>query len=199
MILTTLYLDTTRTDARRDLHAPYDMHRTLTRCTEDDPRPLFRIDRGNGCVRMVTDIKPALTALESGYAVNARTVEYGAEIITGNRYEFRLWASPTVQRHIYNGRGKRHNIVGVPAQLEWLHRQAERGGFTVMDANIRQSFSIGGDPKRATHEAKQSIPHVGVEFEGLLRVEDSVAFRKTLRQGIGRAKVFGFGLLLIDV
>lgn len=201
MILTTLYLDTTRADAKRDLRTPYDMHRTLARCGDADSRLLFRIEETIGAVRIISDAQVDCSPLESGYAVNAHAVECGAGIGSGDRREFRLWATPIVQRsdrQSAKGRGGRYNLVGAPAQLDWLHRQAERAGFVVMDSTVEHSRSIGGDARKASHEIKQSIPHVGVEFRGLLRVEDSDRFREALRAGIGRGKAFGFGLLLLE-
>lgn len=42
---------------------------------------------------------------------------------------------------------------------------------------------------------KQNIPHFGVRFDGLLCVTDPETLVEAVRQGIGPAKAFGFGLL----
>ncbi|MEL7170368.1 MAG: type I-E CRISPR-associated protein Cas6/Cse3/CasE, partial [Bacteroidota bacterium] len=43
--------------------------------------------------------------------------------------------------------------------------------------------------------AKERLGHFGVRFDGVLRVDNSVKVLDALRQGIGPAKAFGFGLL----
>lgn len=202
MQYTLIELNSRNQSVIKDMRTHYQMHRTLARAFPDEPRLLFRIDND-------TDGSPRLWLLtESDFSARNRLGDYvdmahrldlPNEWSRGDTYEFRLWASPVIQRHIHNSRGKRCNIVGASAQIDWLHRQGERGGFAVMDAGVRRSFSIGGDSRQATHEAKSSIPHVGVEFEGLLRVNDPTTFAGALRAGIGRAKAFGFGLLLLDL
>jgi CRISPR system Cascade subunit CasE len=39
--------------------------------------------------------------------------------------------------------------------------------------------------------------HGGVQFRGILEVTDPAQFAETYRQGIGSAKGFGFGLMLL--
>jgi len=43
----------------------------------------------------------------------------------------------------------------------------------------------------------QLLTFAAVIFEGVLRVEDSQAFREALERGIGPGKAFGFGLLSV--
>ena len=42
-----------------------------------------------------------------------------------------------------------------------------------------------------------SMTFYGVQFEGVLRVEDTKKFEYVLKNGIGSGKAFGFGLLTI--
>jgi CRISPR system Cascade subunit CasE len=53
-------------------------------------------------------------------------------------------------------------------------------------------------PVDAQHRGKGGALRVStVDFSGQLRVEDADAFRRTLFTGIGHAKAFGCGLLLV--
>jgi CRISPR system Cascade subunit CasE len=40
--------------------------------------------------------------------------------------------------------------------------------------------------------------HIGVDFQGVLRVTDRAAFHYAFETGIGPAKAFGFGLLMLQ-
>jgi CRISPR system Cascade subunit CasE len=40
--------------------------------------------------------------------------------------------------------------------------------------------------------------HVAVDFRGVLRVQDREKFKRTFAAGIGSAKGFGFGLLMLE-
>ena len=42
---------------------------------------------------------------------------------------------------------------------------------------------------------KADVPHFGVRFDGTLQVTDARALARAVRDGIGPAKAFGFGLL----
>jgi CRISPR system Cascade subunit CasE len=90
-----------------------------------------------------------------------------------------------------NGRriplGKREELV------EWICRKGEQGGFAV-DLGALRTFARG----REYFERKGTRGlHSAVEFEGLLSVTDPTKFHETFRRGIGSAKAFGFGLLVI--
>jgi CRISPR system Cascade subunit CasE len=142
-------------------------------------------------------------------------------------YRFRLRANPAVRRRGYtdNTTGARHIPVGsdrhrqaemlgvaldaVPTREEqlqsWLARKGSEGGFTLLDCVPGPNHDVLiGQPIRdtSTHERSperkpRPILLTAVEFDGLLRVSDAAAFERTLRQGIGRGKGFGFGLLSI--
>jgi CRISPR system Cascade subunit CasE len=75
----------------------------------------------------------------------------------------------------------------------WLERKAAAGGFTVEAENLRvipegqDHFNLG----------RQHGAHASVEFRGTLSVTDPAKFHQTFVTGIGSAKAFGFGLLVI--
>lgn len=128
-------------------------------------------------------------------------------------YAFDLRANPTrclVQRmpdgepaRRLDGRrkpGKRVPLVKTDDLIGWLERKASTGGFHLVDT---KPLEIG--PMIENHFRKKpkgnSSGHVAyhgnVQFRGVLEVTDRKLFISTYHAGIGGAKSFGFGLLLI--
>ena len=77
--------------------------------------------------------------------------------------------------------------------MEWIKRKGDHGGFTVDESTLR-TFSLG---REYFKKNGQEGLHSAVEFEGVLSVTDPAKFHETFARGIGSAKAFGFGLLVI--
>ena len=130
---------------------------------------------------------------------------------TGQRLAFRLRVNPVISRD-----GKRHDIVmdrkhrmgwkkTPPAERpplqqviqeaghDWLRQRAERHGFEI-DPDLLQ---VEGYQQHQTRRGKRTIRFSTLDFTGLLRVTDPEAFTKALKTGIGPAKAFGCGLMLV--
>lgn len=143
---------------------------------------------------------------------DAQTRELNPILRAGERLRFSLRANPVVSRE-----GKRHDVVmeakqrlraaAVPkadwpseAQLAqengaaWLARHAEGHGFAVEPGQILVDGYEIHTFKKA--EGKE-IRFATCDFHGLLTVTGVEAFLTTLQQGLGPAKGFGCGLLLI--
>jgi CRISPR system Cascade subunit CasE len=115
------------------------------------------------------------------------------------RYAFQLAANPTKKvtklgpdgQPTKNGRrvplSIRDELVG------WISRKGEQSGFAV-DTDSLRSFSRGRE-----YFEKNGIlgMHSAVEFQGVLNVTDPGKFHESFTRGIGSAKAFGFGLLVI--
>jgi CRISPR system Cascade subunit CasE len=114
-------------------------------------------------------------------------------------YAFQLCANPTKKIAVQNADGSRKkNGRRVPLSnrvelLSWITRKGKQGGFTVDDETLH-TFSHGRE-----YFSKNGIRglHSAVEFEGVLTVIDSKRFCEVFKRGIGPAKAFGFGLLVI--
>lgn len=87
--------------------------------------------------------------------------------------------------------------------LDWLERRAEQAGFRVLTrelhdeqgCRIEKAVRVDG---YAQHRAeRKDIRFSTVDFTGELEVSNSIAFRQALFEGIGHAKAFGCGLLLV--
>jgi CRISPR system Cascade subunit CasE len=121
-----------------------------------------------------------------------------ARVVEGETFRLRLRANPTrridtksapdgTRRH-----GRRVPLRGDEARAAWIIRKLEAAGFRPLDgAHLRQQSEGTAHGRRAaghiTHEA-----HV---FDGGVVVADAERARRALRDGIGPAKAYGFGML----
>lgn len=115
-----------------------------------------------------------------------------------SRYRFSLLANPTRKiRSDKSGErtknGRRVPITQRKELIEWLQRKAAVGGFDI-NANSLRTVPRG---REFFHKANSHGTHTAVEFQGELTVTDPQQFRATVTNGIGTAKAFGFGLLVI--
>lgn len=117
-------------------------------------------------------------------------------------YQFDLRANPSrkVTKLDREGKptknGRRLALLRAEDQLDWLLRKANGSGFRLLgsppvhiDPAVPHLFRI---PKM-----NSSGLHLGVNFRGLLEVTHREQFREAFHRGIGSAKAFGFGMLLL--
>lgn len=112
-----------------------------------------------------------------------------------------------------DGKSRRHDVVmqakkvAPPADrppmaelveqtcLAWLQSRAAKAGFELVGATV--------DAYRQQHARRRNggdaIQFSSVEFSGELVVSDADAFQRTLLHGIGHAKAFGCGLMLVKI
>jgi CRISPR system Cascade subunit CasE len=77
---------------------------------------------------------------------------------------------------------------------DWLARQGLRDGFEpVADALMVEAY----EGARFFSRARRPVQISGVDLRGELTVTDPDAFRRMLFQGLGSAKGFGYGLMLV--
>lgn len=185
---------------------------------------LTRIDQLEGAYRLwvLSQRKPARPdwCPEAGFAVS----EVSSSFLTHRFYAFDLRANPTkclVQRGpqgetLYRPNGKRKHGKRVPLVKpdelrDWLiqkgkvraliSKEGEQpkelpGGFRVVESKERP---LEIRPMAESHFRKNehAAYHGGVQFRGVLEVTDREHFIESYKSGIGGAKGFGFGLLLL--
>ena len=94
--------------------------------------------------------------------------------------------------------------------IVWLQRKAAESGFAVEleaeDEFGRKIELLRTIPRGRCYFSKdrddseeETLPgvHHGVDFEGVLRMTDPKGFADAFHKGIGSAKGFGFGLLVL--
>jgi CRISPR system Cascade subunit CasE len=234
MYLSRLILNPLSRAVQRDLADCGGMHRTLMRAfpaveARDDARAqlgvLYRVETspraGSVVVLVQSRVLPDWAALPAGYLlptggepVNPACKPVAAlydRLQAGRALTFRLRANPTRKIDTGGAPGERRNgrrveLRGEAAQLDWLRRKGEQGGFAVRaarvlpapvkahGATIGQSDAAGaGPPTRAGGR----LTFAAVLYEGELVITDAARFRQALASGIGPGKAFGFGLLSV--
>lgn len=152
---------------------------------------------------------------------------YDPQLLEGQRLSFQLCANPVVSKKNSQGKSQRHDVVmqakkdllsgqgadagagatwkdwpadhqdGKPllyelaqtACMEWLESRASKNGFKVIAARV--------DAYQQHRAGKRDIRFSTVELSGELLVTDPALLRQVLMNGLGHAKVFGCGLLLV--
>lgn len=106
----------------------------------------------------------------------------------GQRFFFLIQVSGSVAKS--NGPGTQPRRVPLPwSQYEsWFKSQGEKRGFEVLNlTRLGEVF--------ASSYAKKRVSIAGQKLSGVLTVTKPDAFEQSYRQGIGRGKGFGFGML----
>lgn len=140
---------------------------------------------------------------------------FAPQLAKGERLAFRLRANPTIAKPMGQGcrsmradvlmdarypfpKGERTSQACTDAMdaaaRQWLTDRADAFGFTLPVAPEVGAYRQHALSKK---EGGEPIRYSSVDYEGLLEVADPVALNEVLRHGIGRAKAFGCGLLLL--
>jgi CRISPR system Cascade subunit CasE len=215
MYLSQLILNPRSRDARRDTGDEYQMHSTLTRLFADAPkaekerrfeeltraekeRVLFRIERyaEDGQVRVLVQSyrAPDFAKLPNGYCATPPQTrgDYDEKLKAlslGQMLRFRLRANPTVKKQ-----GKRLGLREPAEQQAWLERKLREAGAELLECRF-MPHEVTPSHKHKTSENTPRQIHLGVLFEGALRVADPAALAAAVENGLGSAKGYGFGLL----
>lgn len=163
-------------------------------------RKLWRIDqlKGRSYLLIVSQGEPDMTQLEE-YGVpgsgQCRTYDAFLQSLThGQKMSFRLTANPARAAKQGDQRGKVCPHTTVEKQLEYLEIRAERLGFSLVGYDyqiVQRDFPI------LRKKGGKSIKLARAIYEGSLIIENADIFRKTLTEGVGKEKAYGFGLLTV--
>ncbi|MCX6566616.1 MAG: type I-E CRISPR-associated protein Cas6/Cse3/CasE [Candidatus Aminicenantes bacterium] len=140
-------------------------------------------------------IRPEWCPLES-FSIK----EISPSFLSHRIYNFDLLANPTkrLSRRDTAGNkipvGKRIPLTSQDDLREWIIRKAEMGGFKLSED---KPLEIGPMVQNQFRKKEHFGNHGGVRFRGSLVVTDQEKFRETYSKGIGSAKGFGYGLLLL--
>ena len=114
-------------------------------------------------------------------------------------YAFDLLANPTrkVAAFTNDGQrtrnGKRLALLDEDSRLAWMRNKAGQHGFC-LDGPLAMDETGTNIFWRRAHAGT----HIGVRFRGRLQVTDRERFIHAFYHGIGTAKAFGFGMLLLQ-
>lgn len=163
-------------------------------------------------------------SISSAWQVHAKP--FNPQLTQGQQLGFDLRVNPVVT-HTINGKSRRDDVVmhkkkqllaerGInrwsdwnDADIEkpllydliqescthWLDRRSETCGFRLLDSEDGKQLRVDGYLQQRAD--KKGIRFSTVDYSGTLEVVNPELFEKTLFQGIGKAKAFGCGLMLI--
>lgn len=190
--------------------SPYASHQWLWQLFSDqqERRFLFRHEPSQRGERFYLLSETAPFTPHNLFCVESKPFQ--PQLTEGMLLHFSLRANPVITRA-----GKRSDVMmdakyhakqeeqssgqiwslQVAAANDWLQRQGEQHGFSLIDDESRvlsyrqQRFS------RRTGE--RPVTFGSVDFEGHLRITDVARFTHVLHQGLGKSKALGCGLMLI--
>lgn len=204
----------------------YSWHKMLWECCPDDSDAkrdfLTRIDQLEGAYRLWIMAKRKPVCPKWCPSECFALKEISPSFFTHRFYAFDLKVNPVKRELIPRNtdgsvvlndtgkrkRGKRIPIVKQDELRAWLLRKAEvrcndqisggiiPGGFRIIES-VERPLDISPVVENHFRKKEHSAYHSGVQFRGVLEVTDRENFIKTYYSGIGGAKGFGFGLLLL--
>ena len=202
MYLSRVKINTNIRTTMKFLGSPQVIHASVESCfpSADLTRKLWRLDyfQGQPCLLLLSQEKPDFTHLidQFGYPGDSGEIRDYQHVLerlqSGMRYRFRLCANPVYSLKSEDGkRGKVVPHVTVQQQEDWLQKKCGQLGFSIDTAVVLQR-----SVKKFTRQKKYVTLHTAI-YEGVLTIRDAEMFRKTLVQGVGRAKSYGCGLLTL--
>ena len=78
-------------------------------------------------------------------------------------------------------------------QCRWLERKGLQHGFRVLSAEVVRS-----DVAKTERPDGGVMVHLWADFRGGLEVTEPALFSECLTHGVGSAKAFGFGLMMVS-
>lgn len=198
----------------------YREHQELWQLFELDPDAerdfLYRREQLQDGLRFFVVSKREPKVINSLWQVETKS--YHPKLTDGETLAFQVRVNPVVTRKGDDGKPRRHDVVmdykreigyqqkplvERPSMTEiiqesgegWLQRRAEKNGFSIEPGKVRiEAYQQHRASKKV---GKPSIHYSTFDITGVLTVEDNRRFMECLYNGLGPAKAFGCGLLLV--
>jgi CRISPR system Cascade subunit CasE len=196
---------------KQGLADPYKLHQWIWDALPKDEAAsrdfLFRADVKNSRLRilLLSERVP-----ESGDRCEWRTTEVSATFLGHGAYRFQLRANPTFRRASDH---RRLALFDETKIREWFVRKLADAGCEISTVGDHECEIAGEIRHVPVLDLKTTAPRklllrkgggartgtlYSVDAQGSLVVKDEAAFRAAFDAGIGPAKGFGFGLLLLQ-
>lgn len=202
--LTRLELDKEAME-KQEIYDSYAWHQAAWNCFPEDADAkrdfLTRIDMKQNtiCLLIVSERKPCRPSWCAENQFLCITI--AESFLEQKLYRFDLLANPTRKLKTYTEAGERKkngSRVGVITQEEqrsWLESKGTQHGFCLLQG---ENILIDSANNQPFLRKAQSGVHVAVRFRGILQVTNSQLFKEAFMKGIGSAKSFGFGMVLLQ-
>ena len=135
------------------------------------------------------------------------------DLAPGTELAFSLRANPVVRIARPDGKTSKHDVMmnalkdtpsgsraevrtdlGRTAALAWLARQGGTHGFTIIEDEV---VIVGTRQHEFKKADANTVQYTAVDFQGRLTVTDPEKFREVLASGLGAAKAYGCGLMMV--
>jgi len=164
----------------------YGWHRFLSEAFPGPQEPkrnfLYRVNFGP-----MGSLEVLVFSIKQPNVLGWETKPIGPSYLAYSKYYFKLRANPTSMR---SSGGRR--ALNDDEFYDWIDRKSTEGGFQLENVNINKLGHQGFINKKGVPGS-----HLAVEFSGVLVVVDKNKFSETFNSGIGSAKGYGFGMLLL--
>ena len=180
-------LDLTCSEVRRSLADVQILHRNIQKffnSSRSDAKVLFR--RNRDTVYLTACREPDRTEIEGMKVVSVTDTPDFSE---GQICHFNI----LTQAYRKHG-SERYPLVQEEDQMEWLYRQAEKGGFEILSV-----INNGNEVIKSNIKSVGDKPFYikAFHYMGMLRVTDKAKFGDIIENGIGASKAYGLGMLLV--
>jgi CRISPR system Cascade subunit CasE len=195
----------------------YATHQLLWNLFPDDKNAerdfLFREEQKEGWPLFY--VMSSREASNSSKLFHVETKLFNPEIQVGQRLAFDIRVNPVVARKVDGKKNSKYHDVWMDAKhkakaeklteqktdefkqentIKWLADRSEKNGFSLemekLQINAYRQHS-------ALKKGSRSLRYSTVDYSGILIVTDIEKFKSILTNGLGRAKAFGCGLMLI--
>lgn len=203
---------------RLQKNGAYAAHQLLWRLfTEHQERPfLFRDDTQSHGFPQFWVLSSVAPEDSSGlFQVQSKT--YSPQLAEGDRLAYKLRANPTVSTKDSDGKAKRHDVLMhakkqalqsgklSPEPLAERMNQAAQSWICKPERLDHWGVSMDMAPdiegycqhEISKRQGQHQIKYSSVDYQGVLTVQDPARFTEVLFNGVGKAKSFGCGLLLV--
>jgi CRISPR system Cascade subunit CasE len=208
MYLSRIILNDRDRKVRHDLSNIHNLHRSIMQAFPDiEPLPdeeqkrvradwqiLFRLEPDSNVLMVQSELEPDWDKLPLTYLTQHQCKLFQPEVSlfpVDRLLRFRLKANPSKRDK------ETRKTVGLyyqPDQEAWFSRQASWSGFSVEGLDIIPAANLWGTKEKGQPQIKI---HTAL-FQGVLKVQDPDLFVKAVRQGIGKGKSYGCGLLSLQ-
>lgn len=213
MYLSRVQLDEKRRETIKALASPQILHAAIARALPGDKeRSLWRVDRYDDKLYILLQSieRPDLASFTEQFGFVHMPDEIKSydmfleNLRAGQSWRFRLRANPTHSIKLPdNSRGKVFSHITVGHQRQWLIDRSDKLGFTLPKSHLAEGlsneymFEVVESDKILFRRGDGKVTLGIAVFEGILTITDADTFNDALRNGIGRAKAYGCGLLTL--
>lgn len=191
--------------ARRGLHGLYEWHdlswKFFPDKTKEDKRDfLTRLDTSEHEFRFTILSEQKPRNYDPEIAAYWKVREVAELFYQQDKYLFKVYANPTktLSRRDPKGNKKKHGshyAILKPEELRtWFLHKGEQHGFRIID---EPELEISPPVFHKLFRKNDEGVLIGIEFKGCLEVTDKMKFRQVAKEGIGRARGFGFGMFVL--